>query len=115
MTNSEYLMLRSNYTDYRLYYQVLYNGYQNRPWLEDRMPTITDDMGTGAMGYVLNSTDPTVANNSWSVVINSKNVTAGYNKHRLVVKALQCPLSGCYVPPPPVRGIACCCCDCCDG
>jgi hypothetical protein len=96
-------MLSTNFTDYRLYYQVLYNNV-NRPWLETRMPVTTDQIGTGAMGYVLNSTNPAVANNTWSMVINTVNATAG-DPYKVTVRALQCPLAGCPVPPPPV---SCC-------
>jgi hypothetical protein len=101
--NDEWILMSTNFTDYRLTYQVLYNSGQNRAWLEDRLPTPTDDMGTGAMGYVLNGSDPSVANNSWTVVINTVNTTAsGFYKYAITAKALQCPLQGCYVPPPPV-------------
>jgi hypothetical protein len=36
-------------------------------------------------------------------VLNSVNATlSGGNKHRLDIDALQCPIAGCPVPPPPV-------------
>ena len=103
MQSGEWAMLSTNFTDYRLYYQVLYNGV-NRPWLNNRMPVITDSIGTGAMGWVLNSTDPTVANNSWAMVMNTLN-TSGSDPYKVQINALQCPLEGCPVPPPPVRDL----------
>ena len=103
---SEWVMLSTNFTAFRLFYQVLYNTNQNVPWLTDRLPQSTDPIGTGAMGYVLNGNDPTVSNNSWTVVINSVNANVnGYYKHQITAKALQCPLEGCPVPAPPVSAV----------
>lgn len=104
VSTGEYLMLSTTFTDFRLFYQVLYNSNQNREWLTDRLPTPTDQMGTGAMGYIANPTNVAIANNSWHVAINTVNATATDRqyKYQVQVKALQCPLSGCYVPPPPV-------------
>ena len=103
LDESEWVMLSTNFTAFRLFYQVLYNTNQNVPWLTDRMPYSNDSIGTGTMGYIYNGTEPTVANNSWTVVLNSVNASVnGYYKHQITVKALQCPLEGCPVPPPPL-------------
>ncbi len=60
-----------------------------------------DPIGTGAMGSV-DLTDA-ARNNTWHTVINTIGAsTPGANMYTLRVNALQCPLSGCPLPPPPV-------------
>jgi hypothetical protein len=87
-----------NYTDYRFNYLVQYNE-QRRPWLADRVPLPSDDLGTGFLH---------ADNRSWTVMINTVNTSTafGSNRYAVDVSALQCPLEGCPVPPPPAVGQA---------
>ncbi len=108
MQPDEWIYLSSNFTDYRLNYEVLYGSTNEwRPWNDDRLPDASlDQSGTGAMGTVdLSDAAP---NKTWAMVINNVNATSPgwWHKYTTVVNALQCPrIVGCPLPPKPVLGV----------
>jgi hypothetical protein len=104
---TEWLGLSTNFTDFRLNYEVLYGAAQEwRPWNDTRLPVATlDQTGTGAMGTV-DLTDA-APNKTWTMVVNSLNAnSSGWFQYTFSVNALQCPrIVGCPLPFKPVPGV----------
>ncbi len=101
---SEWVGLGTNFTDFRLNYEVLYGSAQEwRPWHEERLPLPSDPTGTGAMGTV-DLTDA-APNKTFAMVINSVDADSeDWFKYTVRMNALQCPrIVGCPLPPRPVR------------
>jgi len=99
---SEFMGFNLNYTDYRYNFAVVSSDNRMRPWKETPV-TGSDDTGVGAMGNAVGG-----RNGTWSVVSSSRNSSlfdsAVEDPLVLNIRALQCPLSGCPLPPKPDIG-----------